>query len=66
MSSGTHRSLVARTSMCGWALTSERFLLTRATYRVGLANESHWTQLMLLLTAHWCSALVSVGGLIMA
>jgi hypothetical protein len=42
---------------------SERFLLARATFRVGLAGESHWMQPMLVLTIHWWHAPISVGGL---
>ena len=41
--------------------TSERYLPTWATFRVGLASESHRWQLVLVLTIHWWPALVCVG-----
>ena len=44
-------------------VASERFLLAWATFRAGLASESHWLQPMLVLTVVWWLALVSVGGL---
>ena len=33
--------------------TNERFLSSRTTFRVGLANENHKMQPMLVLTVHW-------------
>jgi hypothetical protein len=41
----------------------ERFLPAWATFKVGLASESQRLQLELVLTIHWWSTLVSVGGL---
>ena len=34
-----------------------------ATFGAGLASESHWLHLILVLTVHWWPALVCVGGL---
>ena len=34
-------------------VTSEPFLQGGTTFKVGLANESHWLQPMLVLTVHW-------------
>jgi len=39
----------------------ERFLHARATFRVGLASESHWLQLVLVLTVH-CGWAMMEGG----
>ena len=36
----------------------------RANFRVGLANESHWLQPMLVFTVHWWPAPLSVSGLL--
>ena len=33
--------------------TSERFLPSWSTFRVGLISESHWLQLVMILTIHW-------------
>ena len=46
--------------------TNEWFLPTGATFRVGLASESHWLQPVLVHTVHWWPAPVSVGGLLVA
>lgn len=42
---------------------SERLLPERATFRAGLAGESHWLQPMRELDVHWWPAPVGVGGL---
>ena len=44
-----------------WA-TNEQFLPARVTFRAYLASESYWFQPVLVLTVHWWSAPVSVGG----
>jgi hypothetical protein len=44
--------------------TNEWFLPAWSTFRHGLASESHWLKPMLILTVHWWSTPVSVGGLI--
>ena len=43
--------------------TSEWFLLAWATFRDGLASESHWLHPVLVHIVHWWPAPVSVGGL---
>ena len=52
-----HPHLLVRT-------TSKWFLPAGATFRDGLASESHWLQPMLVRTVHWWPALVSVCGLL--
>ena len=54
--------LIAHLHLLVWA-TNERFLLAWATFRDGLARESHWLQPMLVLTIHWWPTPVSRGGL---
>ena len=44
--------------------TSERFLQAGTIFGVGLAGESHWLQLVLVLTVHLWPAPVGVGGLL--
>ena len=44
--------------------TNERFLPTWATFRDGLASESHWMPLVLEFTVHCWPAPISVGGLL--
>ena len=44
--------MIAHPHLLVWA-TSERFLPTGGTFRVGLASESHWLQLVLVFTVHW-------------
>jgi hypothetical protein len=41
--------------------TSERFLPAWGTFRVNLASESHWLQLVLVLYVHWWLAPAGVG-----
>ena len=43
---------------------SERFLLAEGIFKTILANESHWLQLVLVLSVHWWPAPISVGGLL--
>ena len=45
--------------------TSVRFLQARGTFGVGLASESHWLQLVLVLAVHWWPTPIRVGGLLM-
>jgi len=44
--------------------TSERFLPAGGTFRVILANESHWLQPMLVLFIHWWPAPTGVGSVL--
>ena len=46
--------------------TSEWFLPVGGTFRVILANESHWLQPMLVLTVHWWPTPLSVGELLVS
>jgi hypothetical protein len=55
--------LIAHLHLVVWA-TSERFPQVKATFRVGLANESHWLQPVLVGNIHWWIAPVNVGGLL--
>lgn len=42
---------------------NDRFLLAWDIFRDGLANESHWLKMVLVLTVQWWTAPISVGGL---
>ena len=43
--------------------TIEQFLPEGVTFNVGTTSESHWLQLVLILTVHWWPTPVYVGGL---
>ena len=58
-----HNLLIAHPHLLVRA-TSERFLSIGGTFGVGLASESHWLQLVLVLTVHWWPTPISVGGLL--
>ena len=58
-----HGVLVAHPTLLVRA-TSERILPGGVTLRVGLASESQWLQLVLVLTVHWWFTPVCVGGLL--
>ena len=40
---------------------SERFLRAGGTFRAILASESHWLELVLVLSVHWWQAPAGVG-----
>jgi hypothetical protein len=46
--------------------TNERFLPARGTFRTILASESHWLQLMLVLSVRWWPTPAGVGKVLVA
>lgn len=62
LKSSYFKQQIAHPHLLVWAI-NERFLPVGTTSRIGLANESHSLQLVLVLNVHWWPALVSVSGL---